>query len=264
MHYQEIIPIKPLQGYVRYFWVLEDMSDNVEAKDFKIIPDGIPALIFQDRPNQFFDGNNQAMPQLYVYGQFNTYTNQTINSNFRIIGAYLEPTALKTLFGIDAVLFNNLNIPLEDIVTEPILERLVNAISVEEKIEIIARFLLNLVQEVKYKAEKANFATSLLQRGQTLKEVQLEMNLSERTLERLIKEYVGMTPKVYSRIVRFQSSLDLLRQADFKSLTELTYQSEYFDQSHFIREFKEFTGTSPRSFLFNTEEQLPNFPKINR
>ena len=175
-----------------------------------------------------------------------------------------EKQKRRYISGLDGLRAISVNIPLEDIVTESILERLVNAISVEEKIGIITQFLLNLVQEVKYKADKANYATQLLLRGHTLKEVQLEMNLSERTLERLIKEYVGMTPKVYSRIVRFQSSLDLLRQADFKSLTELTYQSEYFDQSHFIREFKEFTGTSPRSFLFNTEEQLPNFPKINR
>ncbi len=87
------------------------------------------------------------------------------------------------------------------------------------------------------------------------------MKISERSLERLIKQYVGISPKVYSRIVRFQSGLQALRKNDFRTLTEVAYQKEFFDQSHFIREFRTFTGMNPKQYLHQTIEQVENYPE---
>ncbi|GAB3422540.1 DUF6597 domain-containing transcriptional factor [Niabella aquatica] len=263
MYYQQIIPIKPLQDYIRYFWVLEDFTDDNTQKRFKIIPDGLPALIFQNEPNLFFDKAGKAMPQLFLYGQSTKYTEHKVTGAFKIMGVYLQPTALKTLFNIEAFELNNQNVSLEHILDEPILEKLVNAISVNEKIDIITHFFLNLIQQIRYNNRKAEFASALLQNGKTLKEIQVEMNVSERSLERMIKQYVGISPKMFSRIIRFQSGLNTLRQTDFKNFTELAYMAGYFDQSHYIKEFKEFTGTNPTNFVLNTREYLANFPLWN-
>jgi AraC-like DNA-binding protein len=65
---------------------------------------------------------------------------------------------------------------------------------------------------------------------------------------------------MFSRIVRFQTGLDTLRQTDFTNFTELAYSADYFDQSHYIKEFKEFTGTTPKNFVLSTNELLANFP----
>ncbi|MVX37116.1 helix-turn-helix domain-containing protein [Myroides sp. LoEW2-1] len=264
MYYHEIAPILPLRPYVQYFWVLEDTMESTEVRNFKIIPDGVPALIFQDSPNLFTDVQGKLIPKLYVYGQFNQYTEERISGAFRIIGVYLYPTALKALFGIDANEFANQNIPLEELVHQPILEKVVNARTVREKIVIISQFLVQQLQNQKGNADKANYVSNLLQYGKSLKQVQQEMNISERTLERLVKQYVGMSPKVYSRIIRFQANLNLLRESSFKSLTELTYESGYFDQSHYIREFKTFTGSTPKQYLLDTQEQLLNFPEFKK
>ncbi|MCS3552898.1 MULTISPECIES: DUF6597 domain-containing transcriptional factor [unclassified Sphingobacterium] len=107
MHYQEFLPETSLQDYIRYFWVLEDDTDNFSIKSFKIIPDGIPTLIFQEKPNLFFDMNAQAAPQLYIQGQSTKFTEHRVIGNFRIIGVYLQPTALKTIFNVDAFEFND-------------------------------------------------------------------------------------------------------------------------------------------------------------
>ena len=260
MYYQKIIPIKLIQDYIRYFWVLKDFTDDTTNKKFKIIPDGLPALIFQNEPNLFFAKDGKAMPQLFLYGQSTKYTEHRVTGAFKIMGVYLQPTALKTLFCIDAFELNNQNVSLEYVIDEPILEKLVNATSVNEKIDIITHFFLNLIQKIRYSDSKAEFASTLLQNGKTLKEVQEEMNMSERSLERMIKQYVGISPKMFSRIVRFQSGLNALRQTDFKNFTELAYMADYFDQSHYIKEFKEFTGTNPKNFVLNTNEHLANFP----
>ncbi|MFZ4861019.1 DUF6597 domain-containing transcriptional factor [Sphingobacterium sp. Mn56C] len=262
MYYQKIIPIKPLQDYIRYFWVLEDFTDTENSKNFKIIPDGLPALIFQNEPNLFFDMEGNAMPQLFLYGQSTKYTEHTVTGGFGVMGMYLQPTALKTLFNMDAFELNNQNVPLEYVIDAPILEQLVNATSVNQKIEIMTHFFLNLLQRIKGGNEKADFASMLLQKGKTLKDIQNEMSMSERSLERLIKQYVGISPKMFSRIIRFQSGLNTLRRTDFSNFTELAYIAEYFDQSHYIKEFREFTGTNPKNFLLSTNELLANFPLL--
>jgi AraC-like DNA-binding protein len=261
MYYQEFLPIKALQRYIQYFWVLEDRADNSSNKSFRIIPDGVPALIFQEEPYLFYDKKGSALPQLYIYGQSTKYAEHSVSGYFRVIGVYLEPTALKTIFNIDAFEFSHQNIPLADIISAPILEQLINTTSISEKIGIISTFFLKQIHKIKTNGEKAEFASILLQKGKSLKEVQVELSLSERSLERLIKQYVGISPKMFSRVMRFQSGLNSLRASDFKNFTALTYENDYFDQSHFIREFKEFTGTNPKSFLLNANEKLVNFPR---
>jgi len=69
----------------------------------------------------------------------------------------------------------------------------------------------------------------------------------------LFVQYTGLTPKLYSQINRFQNSLQLVREGN-SSLTSIAYECGYADQSHFIREFKSFTGLTPSGY------DIDNFP----
>ena len=74
--------------------------------------------------------------------------------------------------------------------------------------------------------------------------------LSKKQFERLFNEMVGANPKEYARVVRFQKSLKLLqRYSEDTNQAQLAYQCGYADQSHFIREFKQFSGYTPLSLL---------------
>jgi AraC-like DNA-binding protein len=77
--------------------------------------------------------------------------------------------------------------------------------------------------------------------------------MSPRYLQRLFLQYTGVTPKLYHKINRFQLSLKLVAKKD-SSLTSIAYDCGYFDQSHFIREFKSFTGVTPSAY---TAEAYP-------
>jgi AraC-like DNA-binding protein len=92
--------------------------------------------------------------------------------------------------------------------------------------------------------------------------LQRELQLSERTLERKFKQAVGISPKLFARIARFQQSLDQLRQNQYDKLSDVAYGNEYADQSHFIRVFKEFTGFTPLEFRKQVHEVVENFPEI--
>ena len=67
-------------------------------------------------------------------------------------------------------------------------------------------------------------------------------------MERKFMMVIGMSPKQLSRVVRLQATLKMLEQKQFTSLTSLAYENGYYDQAHFIKDFKEFTGHSPKSF----------------
>ena len=74
--------------------------------------------------------------------------------------------------------------------------------------------------------------------------------LSKKQFERLFNELVGANPKEYARVVRFQKSLKLLQHcSEDTNQAQLAYQCGYADQSHFIREFKQFSGYTPLSLL---------------
>ena len=81
-----------------------------------------------------------------------------------------------------------------------------------------------------------------------LKNLCVELNVSQKTLENKFKLFLGATPKEYCRLIRFISSVKRFISSKI-NLSELTYESHFFDQSHLIREFNNFTGCSPKAFL---------------
>ena len=70
--------------------------------------------------------------------------------------------------------------------------------------------------------------------------------LSLRQFERVCKQRIGMPPKLFARIIRFSKAYRLYENSAYKNWTSIAYECGYFDQMHFIRDFKEFTGVTPR------------------
>jgi AraC-like DNA-binding protein len=76
-----------------------------------------------------------------------------------------------------------------------------------------------------------------------------QLNLTERTFQRIFKKYVGITANEYRRICQFQMAFYQLKARQFDKLTDVVYDNGYFDQSHYTRSFKEFTNTTPNEYL---------------
>jgi transcriptional regulator GlxA family with amidase domain len=73
--------------------------------------------------------------------------------------------------------------------------------------------------------------------------------LSRKQFERCFLDNVGISPKQYLRIVRFQSSIHINSQTNDLPMTQLAIECGYYDQSHFINEFKLLTGLTPKKFF---------------
>lgn len=123
--------------------------------------------------------------------------------------------------------------------------------STVERIQCIETFLLARLNklEVIDRIVKSSVEILLDQAGQVkVEEMAERLKVQRRQLERKFSSAVGLSPKQLSKIIRLQAALKQLHQNTALSLTELAYQNGYFDQSHFIKDFKNFTGMSPKKF----------------
>jgi len=94
----------------------------------------------------------------------------------------------------------------------------------------------------------------ILTRGQMpIQSLSDQYFLSSRQFTRAFSEYAGFSPKLFSRLLRFEHTLSEYGNKD-KSLTDIAYDCGYYDQSHFIHEFKEFSGHDPRHYFSGNAE----------
>lgn len=93
-------------------------------------------------------------------------------------------------------------------------------------------------------------------------EVANTYGMSIRTFERLFKKYAGCSPVQFRRIIRFRKSLEVRQELKtFETLTEVALESDYYDSSHFGREYRLLTGESPRSFFDSISfQQASKYP----
>lgn len=131
---------------------------------------------------------------------------------------------------------------------------LINAENVQERIKTMEAFLTNRLQKQETAVRLTQEWIRLLASQQGLLSVsQLseEMQLNRRTLERYALSQIGMTPKLLARMMRLQATLRYLIDHPEASFTEIALVHEFYDQAHFTKEFKYFTGVSPKHFFAN-------------
>ncbi len=261
MKYQVIAPPEQLKNHVRYFWALEDQTDDMSEKTFTVMCNGEPGLIFQQNAELFTGFEGERLPQLFAFGQATKHGQLQGKGSFRTIGISLQPAALKLLFGIDANELANQNTSISNLAKTSLNEQLLNCSSLEQQASCFFNFLEEQVQQHTNENKKVAYAIVKLQQGKRLSEILHDLNLSERSLERLFLTHIGITPILYARICRFQTSLTFLRQGKFRSLADIAYSLGYFDQSHFIRDFKLFSGVSPSIYHRKAIERMPGFPE---
>ena len=130
-------------------------------------------------------------------------------------------------------------------------DQILAAENTAERIEIIESFLLERLNsnEATDRIARSGVDILLQTKGQvSIDELSTKLGINRRQLERRFSSLIGLSPKQLTKIIRLQATLKVIEHKNFESLTSLAYENGYFDQAHFIKDFKEFTGVSPRRF----------------
>lgn len=258
MNYQTFQPHSNLASLVKCYWTLEVQAEK-NAQRQRIIPDGCieMAFILGDDIKRYTSENEFILqPRAMVIGQ-------------TIEPFYIEPTGYVNSFAVRFYPYGfanfvatpiknlaNKETPIELLFGEKtgkeLEQRIIQAKNTKKRIEIIEDFLLT-----KLKSEttidsivKSTIDALFLTRGSTAINDILKDDLPKRRkLERKFLKQIGISPKQLSKVIRLQTALRMLLNQQSESLTKIAYESEYYDQSHFIKDFKEFTGINPKDFL---------------
>lgn len=263
--YYTIPPPAQLAPYVRAFWVFEHEIAAGEDYVYRSMADGCAELVFHYkalwREVKEDDSTGGVYSHSLLHAQSQSYKRFTTRESFGIFGVYLYPFAVPQLLGHSSVVVSNLMIGLHDVLGragKELEERIMLAPDNYERAAILAAFLLERLR--KHQRDESTIHEAVKQVIHTkafmpVAELSQYFNLSQRQFERKFKELAGFSPKIYSRIIRFQSAMKHYGN-DIKSLTDIAYDCGYYDQSHFIHDFKEFSGYHPGQYFKGKPEGI--------
>ena len=182
-----------------------------------------------------------------------------------MLGVQFKPGGAFAFFGGSAREFEDVHVSLEDIWgrdAERLHQRLVQAPTPDDKIAILFR---ELMQRFSEQTHHPAVEVALRRFGNcphrvSVTTVAREAEVSPKKLIRLFTEEVGMTPKAYLRVSRFQQVLARVHGAPSVDWMEIVERHGYYDQPHFIREFKEFSGFTPTEYFRLRGPQIQHVP----
>ena len=271
MIYQTFAPAGILAPYVKYFWALRSANKDYAPKTFSAFVDGSPGImIVQSEDEAYYDENRKRLPEIFVYGQVVKPVSFTTHGDLNTIGICFQPHALNSVFGLDAFELTDAcsDIKLINGKSDNLYEMLVEENTVKNRIKILSSHLIDLIKVNKRRIDNPTLyaVSQIVNTNGTvpLKVLQQQLQLSERSLERKFNEKVGISPKFFSRICQFQATMNQIRSDNYNNFSDLAFENNYSDQSHFIRVFKEFTGLLPLEYRKQSDEVVENFPQLKK
>lgn len=227
-------------------------SDN----SFPFYADGFHGIIYSRSTNPFYlQPRNKALSDFYLYGQTIEPISLDVRGAFQFTCIRMYPFAVRILLGVDPKILNDDCfdlIKIEGVDTAGTLERLRHTHDHEEQVSILAAYFVDLLNNASVNPDyRIKLAINLILNSKgtmSVKELRDRLSVAERTLERHFLKEIGVTAKQFAKIIQFSSSMQRMTESDYLSLTEISQENGFADQSHFIRTFKRFTGKSPREF----------------
>jgi AraC-like DNA-binding protein len=252
-------PKPPLSKYIDNFWLYE--GDEAEHATERILPTGTLELAINLRQNElrFYDAerpeNCSRFSGAVVSGAHGRNFAPHTPKEICIIGVHFKPGGAFPFLGLPAGDLADTHVDLKTIwgrSAGELRERLCEASTSAERFHLLQEALLSrLCQGVEqhYAVSAALEMFWKNQAGRTVRETAKYLGLSQRRFIQCFKAEVGMTPKLFSRIQRFQQTRTFIQHNPSPNWAALALDLGYFDQSHLIREFLEFSGLSPTDYL---------------
>ena len=264
------IPQPPLNQFIELFWFHEGYNSDHWLE--RVLPDGSMELIFnlRDENRHVFDPLTRRPRQSYrrswLSGPHSEFIVIDNAPNASMIGAHFRPGEASAFFGLPLDELRNVVVDLESILngSAPSLrDQLLEAPNAAAKFRILEEALLARWRNASHH-RAVTYALQYFTREPqeiTIGQVTQEIGLSPRRFIEVFTEQVGMTPKVFCRVRRFQRAISEIQKTRDVCWTDVATGCGYYDQAHFINDFKEFCGITPGDYL-NARPEYPNFVPI--
>jgi AraC-like DNA-binding protein len=260
MNYREITPEDRLKPFIKCFYLFQSDSD-AEFEDV-VFPSGFTEIIFNLGQGVWeapVGNSHEPTPAIELWGQVTSPMSIRSKGKQSMLGVRFFPHAAGYFLREKPGQFNNTVSDLSDILGPSVKElhsRLLETPDLIKRIELIEGYLLRRlstdsklqlrIEEIGHMLRNINTHYS----EKSIGVIASQHGITSRYLHKLVYEHTGLSPKSFCKITRFQLSLKLIAKNKM-SLTSIAYDCGYFDQSHFIRDFRSFTGVTPSAYLDN-------------
>ncbi len=240
--------------------------DGDDPVAINVCLNGLPGIVFQHQngtsPIEKIStrfGSVSSTPTLFVYGQMTEPGVMHYRAGqFTSTQVVLKPHALQTLMGLNASVLTNSVVDLSEFSAGSLNMQLMEAHTDEQRVGFITDFLTAKLRQTQSRDCLVEASLRVIHQHSTSVTVKYlldTLNLSERQFEKRFTQTVGLTPQFYIRVKRFNEAIRLMKTHPFEKLTDVAYALNYYDQSHFIRDIKAFSGITPKSLFQKVDLQ---------
>jgi AraC-like DNA-binding protein len=264
----QFIPSPSIAHIVRHYLVLKGEMPGESIH--RLFADGNTGIVFNLSDARLqLEGRQQSVHGCWLYGQLSHFQDLTISGFIHFVIIVLQPYGAYQLWNIPATEWKNSFFPAHDVPglqVNEIVCRLQKTSSVQDQIAMLDAWIFRLSENRKGPETLLLQAIQLINASDGSLPVHAllkQLKVSERMLERKFKLSTGITPKRYSGIVRMNvSAKKLKRLQQVESLTSIAYDNDYFDQAHFIKDFKKYTGITPWQYQHSVRPLALNFLRL--
>ncbi|MCC5942248.1 MAG: AraC family transcriptional regulator [Balneolaceae bacterium] len=243
--YREFAPDKSLQNLIYCYWELKSEERLQNPFMYRVIADGCIDIFFR------LDDSSEN----FVMGLCKNYTEFPLGNNFHYAGIRFLPTMFSMLYKMSAKELINRFERLEMVVKDSS-EFITNHLSGRDDIRVVKEkldaYFIYLMRKSNMEMDpRFQNALNIILKEYGVVNIQadLDIGLSPRQLRRYFEFYIGASAKTFSQIVRFQNSLNANLSTLGLKRNNVFYDLGYYDQAHFIKEFKRFYGITPTKAL---------------
>lgn len=264
MLYLERIPAAPLAPFIRMLWYAQ--ANNIAHRRERVLPTGCTQVILNLARDFLLDcpeGRPECrMPPALVVGARSVYEIVDSTDMADLIGIVFSPGGLPPFASDAAHLFSNQSVALCDIWgsdANNIRDQLRELPSPQTRLHCFEnflreRFLSKLAARTPSRSTEIEFALrrfACIPNVASVRETARRIGWSERRFSQIFREEVGLAPKVWCRIQRFQRAVRQLHTGADVRWAELALDCGYYDQSHFANEFRAFSGVDATTYSAN-------------
>lgn len=250
MKFDKHFPTEQLKPYIKYFVVAENELEN----EYKVFPSSGLVIGFQYK-GQLATLKDKSVSKLTSAGITGITDGYKVFKNSADIGTilvYFTAIGFTHFASHPANELFNLSLSLDDIFDKneisEVEEKLIIATTDKQRVKIVEQFLVSQLKGIQADKLVVEAVKLIYQTNGTIriKELNEKLCISQSPFEKRFRKVVGTTAKKFASIVRFNTVLDNLNAT--KTLIEICYENNFFDQAHFIKDFKQFTGDTPENF----------------
>jgi AraC-like DNA-binding protein len=273
MTYISYIPSPPLNAYIEDLYYLDDPAAYPRQK---VLPGASANLMINlgDAFNVYKP--DQASPFMtctdsWWVGVWNTYHSVDWPPNVRLFGVHFKPAGAYPLVGLPLSELNRQVVPLDTLWgrgATDIRERLHAARTIPAGFALLEQLLLTRLCEAPYRLDVVQHAITEIDHRHgalSIRALSDQIGISQNYLGAQFKQFVGVPPKEVARFYRFAHALRLIDSAQPVDLTWIAHQSQFYDQSHFNKDFVAFTGLNPSEYVHlrrRVEAENPDYRRV--